>query len=132
MRKFIIATTLFLMAGPVSAKPPLREVQSINDGLLVVGIADKIRKNCDSISGNIFKGIARLRSIHKSALKMGYNKEEIEAFVDDRAEKDRLKDRGRAYLTANGASLNKPETICALGRKEIAMQSSIGTLLYEN
>ncbi|MCO4824608.1 DUF5333 domain-containing protein [Amylibacter sp.] len=132
MRKVTIATTLFLMAGPVLANPPLREVQSINDGLLVVGLADGIRKNCDSISGNIFKGIARLRSIHKSALKMGYSKEEIQTFVDDPVEKDRLKARGRAYLKANGASQSKPETVCALGRKEIAKKSAIGTLLYEN
>ncbi|WGI23398.1 DUF5333 domain-containing protein [Amylibacter sp. IMCC11727] len=132
MRLLMIATLSLTLATAAMAKPPLRDVQHINDGLLYVGLADEIRKNCSSISGRIFKGVARLRAIHKSAVEMGYTKAEIETFVDSRAEKNRLKARGRAYLKANGASLSKPATMCALGRKEIAANSAIGTLLYEN
>lgn len=132
MRILMIATLSAMLATSAMANPPLREVKSINDGLLQVGLADEIRKNCGSISGRIFKGIARLRAIHKSAQDMGYSKQEIETFVDSRAEKDRLKAQGRAYLKANGASLNDKPSMCALGRKEIAKNTAIGTLLYEN
>jgi hypothetical protein len=132
MRIFLIAILSLTLVTPTLANPPLREVKSINDGLLYVGLADEIRKNCGSISGRIFRGVARLRSIHKSAVDMGSSKQEIETFVDSRVEKDRLKARGQAYLKANGASLNKPETMCALGKKEIASKTAIGSLLYEN
>jgi hypothetical protein len=132
MRILMIAIVSFMLATPTLANPPLREVKSINEGLLYVGLADEIRKNCSSISGRIFRGVARLRSIHKSAVDMGYSKQEIETFVDSRAEKNRLKARGKAYLKANGASLSKPETMCALGKKEIAKNTAIGSLLYEN
>lgn len=132
MRVLLIAALTSLMASTAMANPPLREVKQINDGLLYVGLADEIRKTCDGISGRIFKGIGRLRSIHRLALDMGYSKDEIESFVDDRAEKNRLKARGRTYLKANGASQSDPQSMCALGRKEIAKQSEIGTLLYEN
>nr|WP_323779246.1 DUF5333 domain-containing protein [Amylibacter sp.] len=132
MRVLLIAALTSLMASTAMANPPLREVKQINDGLLYVGLADEIRKTCDGISGRIFKGIGRLRSIHRLALDMGYSKDEIESFVDDRAEKNRLKARGKTYLKANGASQSDPQSMCALGRKEIAKQSEIGTLLYEN
>lgn len=132
MRVLIIAALTGFMATSALANPPLREVKQINDGLLYVGLADEIRKTCDGISGRIFKGIGRLRAIHRLALDMGYSKEEIESFVDNRAEKDRLKALGKAYLKANGASQSDPQSMCALGRKEITQQSEIGTLLYEN
>lgn len=132
MRIILIATVGIFCATSALANPPLREVKSINDGLLAVGLADEIRKNCSSISGRVFKGVARLRGIHKTAVDMGYSKQEIETFVDSRAEKNRLKARGQAYLKANGASLADSESMCALGRKEIAKNSAIGTLLYEN
>lgn len=132
MRILMIATVTTMLATSALANPPLREVKSINDGLLAVGLADEIRKNCDSISGRLIKGVSRLRSIHKSAVSMGYSKTEIETFVDSRAEKNRLKARGRAYLKANGASLNDSASMCALGREEIAKNTAIGTLLYEN
>ncbi|MDB4558758.1 DUF5333 domain-containing protein [Amylibacter sp.] len=131
--RFIVITIMSLtIATSALANPPLRDVKPINDGLLYVGLADEIRKNCKSISGRLFRGVGRLRAIHKSAVDMGYSKSEIETFVESRAEKNRLKALGQSYLKANGASLNKPDTMCALGRKEIAMKSAIGTLLYEN
>ena len=132
MRVLFIAALTGFMATSALANPPLREVKRINDGLLYVGLADEIRKTCDGISGRIFKGIGRLRSIHRLAQDMGYSKAEIEAFVDNRAEKNRLKALGKTYLKANGASQSDPQSMCALGRKEIAKQSEIGTLLYEN
>lgn len=132
MRVLFIAALTGFMATSALANPPLREVKQINDGLLYVGLADEIRKTCDGISGRIFKGIGRLRSIHRLAQDMGYSKAEIEAFVDNRAEKNRLKALGKTYLKANGASQSDPQSMCALGRKEIAKQSEIGTLLYEN
>jgi len=131
MRILLTATMMIMFAIAAVANPPLREVRSINDGLLAVGLADEIRKNCGSISGRILRGIARLRSIHNSARAMGYSDQEIKTFVDSRAEKNRLKARGKSYLNANGANLDNEASMCLLGSKEIAKKSAIGTLLYE-
>ena len=132
MRILLAATMMIMFVTAASANPPLGEVRSINDGLLAVGLADEIRKNCGSISGRILRGIARLRSIQKSARAMGYSDKEIKTFVDSRVEKNRLKARGKSYLNANGANLDNEVSMCLLGRKEIAEKSAIGTLLYEN
>ena len=37
--------------------------------------------------------------------------------------------KGEAYLSANGVSYSKPESFCALGKKEIARSSAIGIYL---
>jgi len=131
MRILLAATMMIMFATAAVANPPLREVKSINDGLLAVGLADEIRKNCGSISGRILRGIALLRSIQNSARAMGYSDQEIKSFVDSRAEKNRLKARGKSYLNANGANLDNEASMCLLGSKEIAKKSAIGTLLYE-
>ena len=47
MRTLVIALTgLSLIAAPVAAKPPLRDVAQIDDGVLQVGIAKLIADNC--------------------------------------------------------------------------------------
>ena len=51
MRNLLIAvTSVALLAGPVAAKPPLHEVAAVDDALLDLGIADRIRNECPDIS----------------------------------------------------------------------------------
>lgn len=132
MRMIVALAISLALASPVAAKTPLRDNKAINDQLLVVGLANEIRKRCGSISGRLVKGVTTLRAIHNQALSQGYTKSEIETYVDSDAEKARMKARGRAWLAKRGASPEKPETMCKVGREEIARKSSIGSLLYEN
>ena len=120
------------LAAPVAAKTPLRENTKINNQLLVVGLANEIRKRCNTISGRLVKGVSTLRAIHNQAISQGYTKAEIETYVESDAEKARMKKRGRTWLAQRGASPEKPETMCRVGREEIAKNSGIGVLLYEN
>lgn len=131
MRSILIAGFCAVLATSSVANTPLREVKSINDELLIVGLADQIRKNCDSISGRLLTAFFRLQSIHSLAKEMGYTAQEIKHFVNSKEEKDRLKMRGVTYLKENHATLGDPESMCALGRREIARKSAIGKLLYE-
>lgn len=120
------------LAAPTGAQVPLRDNAAINDRLLVVGLANEIRKRCGSISGRLLKGVSTLRAIHRDAQRQGYTKDQIEAYVDSDAEKARMKARGRVWLAQRGASPEKPETMCRVGREEIAGSTAIGRLLYEN
>ncbi|MEM7441023.1 MAG: DUF5333 domain-containing protein [Pseudomonadota bacterium] len=131
MRKPLALILVLALAAPVAAKTPLRDNTKINNQLLVVGLANEIRKRCGTISGRLVKGVSTLRSIHKQALSQGYSKAEIETYVESDAEKARMKQRGRVWLAQRGASPEKPETMCRVGREEIAKNSSIGALLYE-
>ena len=118
-----------VLAAPAHAKPPLREVAAIDDALLDLGIADRIRKNCPSISARMFRAIGYVNDLQAKARSMGYTDAEIEAYTESDAEKDRMKARGAAFFRARGVDTSDPESYCALGRAEIQKSSRIGSLL---
>lgn len=131
MKRMMItaAVGLALLAAPVAAKPPLRDVPAIDDALLDLGIADRIRKNCPDISARMLTAIGYLYGLKDKARELGYSDAEIEAYVDSDAEKARMKARGAAFFKARGVDTSDPQSYCALGRAEIQKSSRIGSLL---
>lgn len=118
-----------LLATPVLAKPPLREVAEIDNALLDLGIADQIRKNCPQISARMFRAIGYVRNLESKAREMGYSNAEIEAYTDSKAEKARMKALGAAFFKARGVDTSDPQSYCTLGKAEIQKSSRIGSLL---
>ena len=118
-----------LMAVPVMAKPPLREVAAIDDALFDLGLADMIRKNCPTIGARMFKAIGYVRSLEKKAKAMGYSDAEIDAYTDSDTEKNRLRAKAATFFRARGVDTSDPQSYCALGRQEIQKSSRIGSLL---
>lgn len=132
MRHLIISTvTIALLATVVAAKPPLREVSSIDDAVFDVAVANEIRKKCPDISARILRALSMYTDVKKRARDLGYTKAEIDAYADSDEEKARLKARGAAYFKSNGVSEADPQSYCALGRSEIEKSSRIGSLLRE-
>ena len=131
MKRMIITTAvaLSLLAAPVAAKPPLRDVPAIDDALLDLGIADLVRKNCPDISARMLTAITYLYRLKDKARDLGYSDAEIEAYVDSDAEKTRMRARGAAFFQARGVDTSDPQSYCALGRAEIQKSSRIGSLL---
>ncbi len=130
----VIAGAVFAscLAAPGSAaaeRPPLREATEINDGLFAVAIAREIKDYCPTISARYFRAFTFLTSLKNKARDMGYSNDEIDAYVDNDEEKARMRERGEAYLAANGVSYDDPQSFCALGREEIEKSSQIGVLL---
>ncbi len=126
---FTTALSVAILASPVAAKPPLRDVPEIDDALLDLGIADIIRKQCPTISARMLKAIGYVRNLNNKALQMGYSEAEIEAYTDSDAEKDRMRARGAAFFKAKGVDTSDPQSYCALGNAEIQKGSRIGSLL---
>ncbi len=124
-----LAVALTLTAVAAQAKPHLRDVAEVDDGLLAIGLADEIRKTCPDISARMIKAYRFINDIRNRARALGYSEAEIDAYRKSDAEKARLKAEGKAYLTANGVVEGQPETYCALGRMEIQKSSQIGALL---
>ncbi len=130
MRNVMIAVlSVGLLASPVAAKPPLRDVAAVDDALLDMGIADRIRKECPDISARMVRALSYINSVHKTAKSLGYTDAEIDAYRKSADEKKRMKARGAAYLKANGVDTSNPQSYCALGRAEIQKSSRIGSLL---
>ncbi|MGY9048382.1 hypothetical protein P775_08815 [Puniceibacterium antarcticum] len=118
-----------LLASAALAKPPLREVAVVDDGLLAVGVADEIRNQCGKIDARMITALMRLNGLKSEARSQGYSEEEIEDYVTSKAEKARMRARGEAYLKANGVTPQDKSSYCRLGKQEIAKGSAIGTLL---
>ncbi|MCV3272467.1 DUF5333 domain-containing protein [Roseobacter sinensis] len=131
MRKFVVSLMLgALVAAPQVglAKPPLREVKPIDDGLFAIGLADQIRKNCPEISARILPALSALQNLSQQAKDMGYTQAEIDAHVDSDVEKDRLRARAQQYMASKDLTMDQAG-YCALGKEEIARNSTVGVLL---
>ncbi|HVG48547.1 MAG TPA: DUF5333 domain-containing protein [Rubellimicrobium sp.] len=109
--------------------PPLGEVPVITEGLINTAIAYELDRKCDELEGRRLQGIAFLWSLESEARRLGYSRQEIQAFIDNEAEKDRLEAIARERLRGMGAVEGQWDTYCAVGRAEIAKDSPIGALL---
>ncbi|KAA9009735.1 DUF5333 domain-containing protein [Histidinibacterium aquaticum] len=127
MRKTVTALTL--LAASAAQAAPLAEERVIREGLIAAGIAYEIGEVCDSLDARLLRGLAYLEQLRGTALELGYTRAEIEAFLDDDAEADRLEAEARARLAAKGAVKGIAESHCAVGRAEIAAGTTIGQLL---
>lgn len=125
----LMICALALTAGAALAKPALRDVPEIDDGLLAVAVADEIRKNCDDISARMIQAYTTIKSLEGRAKSLGYSEDEIERYVTSKDEKARMRQRGEAYLAAQGVAKNDKAGLCRLGKQEIEKGSRIGALL---
>lgn len=127
-----LALSAVLAGGPApaSALPPLSENDYVVEHLLAGRVADRIRTLCPDISPRLLNAYLELRALKAWAVDQGYASDDIDAFVRDKVAKRALKASAEEYLAANGAT--DAAGACALGRAEIAKESLIGSLLYEN
>jgi hypothetical protein len=123
---------LMSAASPVLALDPLPEETFINDSLRAGRIGDVIRKTCPTISARMFVVLAKIEGLKSYALEKGYTRDEVEAFIKDKDQKNRLKAEAATYLAEAGAVEGDPESYCKVGRDEIAKDSLIGELLWSS
>lgn len=125
-----LVVAVFLTVGnAAAAKPPLREVVYVDNGLYQIALANVIRKGCSEIDARLFKAIGALRAIKNHAISLGYSDAEINAYVESDVEKDRLRARGARLFEARNVDPENPADLCRLGREEIANNSPVGQLL---
>ena len=130
MTKVMIAASICVwLAGPLLAMQPLHQNERVVQGFYVLGMADLIRKRCDSISPRLLNAYSYLKNLERYARDQGYSDTEIEALVENDVEKAKLRAQIANDLAVRGASPETPEGYCAIGREEIAKGSEAGKLL---
>ena len=134
VKPFLIAILVAgaLPAAGADARPSMRNVPEIENGLFAVAIADKVRDECSTISARTFKALVVLRQLKSRANELGYSDDEIRTYVESDAEKARMRTKGEAFLIQNGVTLDNPASFCDFGHSEIAKNSAIGALLRAN
>jgi len=117
------------IGGAARASTPLAEDEHVTRSLLAAAVGDKIRRECPTISARVFTALQEASALRRYALSKGHSEGDIEAFLEDRAEEQRLRRLRDAYLAEHGAREGDAESYCRLGRDEIARNSLAGRLL---
>ena len=130
MRLLTATLVVSLMASTTAwAKPPLRDVPQIDDGVMVVAIADAIRKSCDDINARLIRAYATLNALKSTARDLGYTDDEVEDYVTSKDEKARMRAKAEQFLQANGVRPDDIPALCRFGKRQIQSQTEIGKLL---
>lgn len=124
----LIAAAL-LAATPAAALEPLSENAYVNDRLVQARVADVLRRGCPTLDARMVRAFREARALKRHALDQGYSEAQIDAFLDDRQERQRIYTEADRYMRANGVMNGQPDTFCRLGRDEIARQTIAGSLL---
>ncbi|MEO1640726.1 MAG: DUF5333 domain-containing protein [Pseudomonadota bacterium] len=125
----ITAVLLTLGAGASSAQTPLKDVERISNGIVFTGMAYEISERCGAISARLFRGINYLQSLRNHARELGYSEAEIDAYINDDTEKDRLEAIAREQLRLLGVIDGEEATYCAVGEAQMAANTRVGWLL---
>jgi len=123
-RGVAIALSLCLALPAHAAQSGLRQEADITNALLVISVADKIRRECDSIGANLFKARSLINNIKDLALERGYSEAEIETYIYDKANRAEMRGMRNDYFTSKGASNLDAESLCVLGRSDKDDQSA--------
>ena len=130
MRQILMTAAVLATALTGTARAEgLKDEAEIRDALLVVGMAYEISQKCESIDARTVTGIRTLLNLKSRARELGYSNAEIDAYIDDKAEKKRLEGIARGQLVQLGVVAEEPETYCTVGRDQIAKGTGIGRLL---
>jgi Family of unknown function (DUF5333) len=129
MIRTFLFMSLTLLAQPALALGPLKDVAYVRDGIIAVGLAIEIGDKCGSIEARYLRGVSFLNELKAHAASLGYTDSEIEAYVDDDIEKDRLEAIARTQLADLGAVVGDEASYCAVGEAQIAAGTPAGQLL---
>ncbi|MEJ8560971.1 DUF5333 domain-containing protein [Yoonia sp. GPGPB17] len=125
----VVAFATVFSAGHISAQTALKDVATVRDGIIYVGMAYEISEQCDGINARLFRGLNYLQSLRRHASDLGYSDAEIDAYINDDAEKDRLEGIARAQLASLGVVPDQKASYCTVGRAQIDANTRVGWLL---
>ncbi|WP_419409073.1 DUF5333 domain-containing protein [Primorskyibacter sp. 2E107] len=128
-RAVALALGAVMAAGPLAAKPALRDVAEIDNALMAIAIADEIRKTCDDINARMIKAYTTINALKSRAGALGYSDDEIEDYVTSKDEKARMRAKATAYLASQGVNAGDGASLCAFGETQIDKGTAIGVLL---
>lgn len=131
MRRLILSAAIASLCGGFAAanETPLNQNKRVMDGFYVIGTADVIRNTCPTIKARMVRALMLLGSLERYAKDQGYSESEIDAFLDDDAEEDRLRARITSDLQKRGVPPGDVEAHCRVGLEEIAADTPVGRLL---
>lgn len=105
------------------------DVTRVTEGLIAAGMATELDDQCGDVSVRMLRGVNFLWGLKDHLTGLGYSDDEIRAFIDNDAEKDRLEAIARGRLADLGAIEGDAESYCTVARAQIAQDTQVGRLL---
>jgi len=124
---FLALVSCAALAAPAVANPA--NVARVTEGLIAAGMAIELAERCDDVRVRMVRGLNFLQGLKNHLSSLGYSNAEIEAFIDDDVEKDRLEGIARQRLVDLGATPGNAASHCSVARAQIAQGTQVGQLL---
>jgi len=124
-----LAFAAFMATSTAQAQSSPGDVTEVTEGLIAVGMAVELSDKCDGVSARTLRGINFLFGLKGLLEDAGFSDAQIDAYIDDRAEKDRLEGIARGRLADLGVVTGDSGTYCTVARAQIAQGTQIGRLL---
>lgn len=116
-----------MLASTAQANPA--NVERVTEGLIAAGMAIELSDNCDGVRVRMIRGLSFLQGLKNHLHDLGYSGAEIDAYIDNRTEKQRLETIARQRLNALGVRTDDTTTYCTVAQTQIAEGTQIGRLL---
>lgn len=129
MKKMITAAVVGLTLTATTASANPANVERVTEGLIAAGMAIELGDNCDGVSVRMLRGLSFLQGLKSHLQSLGYSNTEIDAYIDNRTEKDRLETIARQRLNSLGVRTDDPATYCTVARGQISQGTQVGQLL---
>lgn len=123
------AALLGLTFAATSASANPASVERVTEGLIAAGMAIELGDQCGDVRVRLLRGINFLQGLKSHLSDLGYSNREIDAFIDNDAEKDRLEEIARQRLSALGAVDGNGASYCTVARGQIFQGTQVGRLL---
>lgn len=128
-KKTITAAVFGIMLTVTIATANPASVERVTEGLIATGMAYELSEKCSNVNSRVFRGLIFLLGLKSFLQDIGYSRSEIDAFVVDRSEKDRLEAIAHKRLASLGVLTNDAATYCAVALKQIEEDTPVGRLL---
>ena len=110
----------------------LRGNPDIYNGLFTAGLIKHIVDTCPSVEGpSRLSRTTFFLGLYNKARGMGFSRAQIEAFVEDKGEQDRLRALVMAHLEKQGVAPDTQDSVCAFARAQMAERTELGRRLRE-
>ena len=133
-----LSLALLLGASAVAATPQaevnaaLRGNAPIYNGLFTAGLIKHIVDTCPDLQGpSRFARTRYFLGLYNQARALGFSRAQIEAFVDDKAEQERLRGVVYDHLRGQGVSPTDASAVCGFARAQMQARTDLGRQLRE-
>lgn len=124
-----LSLAMALAASTATAQSSPADVPRVTEGLITAYIASELGDNCGDVNVRLLRGINYLQGLKNHLSDLGFSDADIDAYVDDRAEKNRLRAIAESRMASLGVKAGDEASYCAAARGQIAQETQIGLLL---